>query len=735
MTVMPEAALAAGPNALANSMGNAYGNSLSNSFGNALCNSFNNAFGNAFSNTFENAVSNSACNVYPNSYGTPKPGTFGSWWQSAVDGAQGLFAWSANAKLKLDLKEMQQKVQAADELAAPVTPLNFAAVAPMSGAAALSNAEVILQNAKAARASVARDLQQARASHDVVLVLCLNDVLNQLDASVGSIQSRVAQIRSAIGAGDTELIQHEVTILQVMNERVKQLSTSAHQCVGSTDETNSGTTSLTMDAQIPFPGSDNVELPPVSVPSTAVASPPLVRNLDGSSKFDAADQQMLISALKVLSDLFTRGKISSPAWAMIQSIVNTLMQSKTTANELDVFDIDHAGRLDATDQAALQDALVQVASNNAGLPAQVTTVLEKDISVGLTDAAAAQLIASGMQPSSVDQARIGFLNQQYQALTNQINAIATGTTFNGADLINGSLDQQGYLYNIEQNSDAQTQASAQTSAQAAMEMASSVIQNAAAGSKDSLAETALADQNAYAAAKEGALALDQTALNALKASTGSDQANIAQIVANFMATQMAAESIGMTISGSGAITEVMQPVTQPPTAAQTATSNALTNLANSVISGALGKMGNKVAAANLAVGLMQNLVPSGLPATSGQLALEQSLIQAANANLQNQPNTATATQVSQALTAQIEAYNAQAAAENAAGGTSIMPVALSPQTGGTSPAAPTPTPSYTPTPTPTYSPTPPPSTPPSSTPTPTPTSTPAPTPTQTPLPN
>ncbi|HEY2516316.1 MAG TPA: hypothetical protein VGI39_35840, partial [Polyangiaceae bacterium] len=62
---------------------------------------------------------------------------------------------------------------------------------------------------------VGRRLQQARQQRDVVKMLCLNDKLSQIDVAGRSAEERKAAHAAAVGRHDTELSNHEYTILTV----------------------------------------------------------------------------------------------------------------------------------------------------------------------------------------------------------------------------------------------------------------------------------------------------------------------------------------------------------------------------------------------------------------------------------------------------------------------------------------------------------------------------------------
>lgn len=82
------------------------------------------------------------------------------------------------------------------------------------------------------RAGVRRMLESARSQRDVVKTLCLNDKLNQIDVAIRSARERQAALQSAAQRNDTDLSNHEFTILTVLRQRSEQLSAEANQCIG-----------------------------------------------------------------------------------------------------------------------------------------------------------------------------------------------------------------------------------------------------------------------------------------------------------------------------------------------------------------------------------------------------------------------------------------------------------------------------------------------------------------------
>ena len=129
---------------------------------------------------------------------------------------------------------------------------------------------------------VGRRLGVARQQKDVVKMLCLNDKLSQIDVAGRSAGDRNRSLQAAAGRHDSELTNHEYTIVRVLRERVEQLMTEANQCIGEEAAfTGSTTTFTTVDPNLPpsdqtgIPpvGSINVPAPPVEVPPPQSKSP------------------------------------------------------------------------------------------------------------------------------------------------------------------------------------------------------------------------------------------------------------------------------------------------------------------------------------------------------------------------------------------------------------------------------------------------------------------------------
>lgn len=121
-----------------------------------------------------------------------------------------------------------------------------------------------------AAGGVRKMLEEARAQRDVVKTLCLNDKLSQVDVAIRSAKERRTQLQSAVARNDSELSNHEFTILTVLRQRSEQLVAEANQCIGEESAFVGDTrTSVQIDPSI---APDETPYPPTD--PTLVIGPP-----------------------------------------------------------------------------------------------------------------------------------------------------------------------------------------------------------------------------------------------------------------------------------------------------------------------------------------------------------------------------------------------------------------------------------------------------------------------------
>lgn len=122
----------------------------------------------------------------------------------------------------------------------------------------LSPPEQLAESAKhlarmeGAAGGVRKQLEEARRQRDVVKTLCLNDKLSQIDVAIRSARDRRGQLQIAVNRNDSELSNHEFTILTVLRQRTEQLVAEANQCIGEESAFIGDTkTSMQVDPRIP----------------------------------------------------------------------------------------------------------------------------------------------------------------------------------------------------------------------------------------------------------------------------------------------------------------------------------------------------------------------------------------------------------------------------------------------------------------------------------------------------
>jgi hypothetical protein len=121
------------------------------------------------------------------------------------------------------------------------------------------------------RASVKKQLDEARKLRDVVKTLCLQDKLNEIDLAIKTAQDRVDGLAAAVSQNDADRSRHEFTIIQVLKDRVNTLVAEAQQCIGEeTGFIGESHVEVTIDNDLPredpsdFPEDPLISEPPVT---------------------------------------------------------------------------------------------------------------------------------------------------------------------------------------------------------------------------------------------------------------------------------------------------------------------------------------------------------------------------------------------------------------------------------------------------------------------------------------
>jgi len=136
----------------------------------------------------------------------------------------------------------------------------------------LAQSEVIVSKIEPTSGVFRKQLDAARQARDVVKSLCLSDKLSQVDVAGRSTKDRRSALEAAAKRGDTELANHEFTIITVLGTRAEQLMSEANQCLGE-EVAFVGQTEVivTVNPNIPA-GEDPTQFPPL--PPVFVTTPP-----------------------------------------------------------------------------------------------------------------------------------------------------------------------------------------------------------------------------------------------------------------------------------------------------------------------------------------------------------------------------------------------------------------------------------------------------------------------------
>ena len=137
----------------------------------------------------------------------------------------------------------------------------------------LAQADVALARMDQAASTVRRELAAARAARDVVKTLCLNDKLSQIDVGIRSARDRQSSLQAAVQRHDTELANHEFSVLVVLRQRAEQLNAEANQCIGE-EVAFIGATQVTTTVDTNLPTGETANYPP-SEPPVSVLYPPI----------------------------------------------------------------------------------------------------------------------------------------------------------------------------------------------------------------------------------------------------------------------------------------------------------------------------------------------------------------------------------------------------------------------------------------------------------------------------
>jgi hypothetical protein len=157
---------------------------------------------------------------------------------------------------------------------APKAQVGFERRPQLSPQEELAEADAILTRMDQAAAAVRRQLDRARQGRDVIKSLCLSDKLSQVDVAARSARDRQGALQAAVQRNDSELANHEFTILTVLRQRAEQLGAEANQCIGE-EVAFVGQTVVLMSVEPNLPGVEETTGYPTVPPPVIVVAPPV----------------------------------------------------------------------------------------------------------------------------------------------------------------------------------------------------------------------------------------------------------------------------------------------------------------------------------------------------------------------------------------------------------------------------------------------------------------------------
>jgi hypothetical protein len=102
----------------------------------------------------------------------------------------------------------------------------------LSPAAQAKAAQSAVTSASASCGAQSKALQRAKRETDIIRATCLQDKLDQCNASLQNMKRRQSTLNDAIANGDSGSSNHELTVIGVLSQKFKMLAQAANQCVG-----------------------------------------------------------------------------------------------------------------------------------------------------------------------------------------------------------------------------------------------------------------------------------------------------------------------------------------------------------------------------------------------------------------------------------------------------------------------------------------------------------------------
>ena len=132
----------------------------------------------------------------------------------------------------------------------------------LTGPEQLAEAERVSTTSEALSRRVQAMLDDARRDGDVLRVTCLDDKLTQINAHRRTLASRVESLQGAVQSSETDLANHEFTVITVLSQNFSHLDRAANECIGQ-DMYETGTTRVTTTIDPGTPQEDPSLIPVV----------------------------------------------------------------------------------------------------------------------------------------------------------------------------------------------------------------------------------------------------------------------------------------------------------------------------------------------------------------------------------------------------------------------------------------------------------------------------------------
>lgn len=119
-------------------------------------------------------------------------------------------------------------------------------------------------------------LDEARRDKDIIRVTCLDDKLMQVNANLRTVEQRLRAIREAQQMKDQGRLNHEFTVMSVLNQKFGLLDQEANQCVGQDLFEPGAAQVVTSNAGVSdfASGQNSATAPPAPPPAVSVTVPP-----------------------------------------------------------------------------------------------------------------------------------------------------------------------------------------------------------------------------------------------------------------------------------------------------------------------------------------------------------------------------------------------------------------------------------------------------------------------------